>query len=406
MTHALHTAFFRDVQTIADQTELFDTVRTWPVVSTLTGLTEMALNTAWAIASLPVVLVLQAASYAPFIPRSIHDRIVVLAGDSVTLLQKLLSNIARAFTSAFPFARSHITWQVQYSGSASREGFSRSSAIRSDLQQLNEGLAAAEETRRRSAATILDLQQQLDELRPNKEKFEAAQAHITELNEALARKETAIADLREAHAAAQKENETLQHTHVEDQATSEALSKQIEEIQRSLQAAKERYDLLERDTTPVREKAGLAERAAKAVEELRGNLQALQTRYDELDAASKQEIATRQKLLENEQLGHVATKALREQDTAALESAKKRAAEMEQRYTELLAKIQLTPEKKGAPSEKPRHRRTHSSSASLDTAMDVKPPVPVAVVERIATPPSGGPLDAAAAPVGQEPTAQ
>ena len=495
MTHALHTAFFSDVQAITDyQTKTFDNVRTWPVISTVTGLAETTLNIAWTIASLPIVVALQAASYVPFIPRSIHAHIIELADDSVNLLQRLLSNIARAFTSAIPFVGNHIAHQAQYPGIAHTEGFPRSTAVRlreslataeearrqsdatiTDLQRQleqartrpskesfeaaqatialkKESLADAEEARRQSVATITDLQRQLEQAktRPDKETFEAAQARIAELSVAFDRmgearrqgdatiidlqrqleaektlskkkiskaaqakiaelsatldqREITIADLTKAQAEAKKEIDALQHAHGEDQATSAALSTQIEEIQRSLQAAKERYEELERDTTPVREKAALAERAAKAVEELRGNLQILQTRYDELDVRSKQEIATRQRLLENEQVEHVATKALREQDRAALESAQQVAAEMEQRHAALLAKISVTPEKKTDSPEKSHHRKHHSSSASFNVSTHDQPQVPV---ERVATPPAEAPLDAAAASEKKEPPAQ
>jgi hypothetical protein len=107
MSLELQTAFFRNVNAFADQSNFFDFFRPCPIISSFTGLAEAALNTSLIIASLPVVLALQGVSYLP-LPKETQDYVVNLAADCKQLLQKLMANVSLAVTSAIPFSGNQV----------------------------------------------------------------------------------------------------------------------------------------------------------------------------------------------------------------------------------------------------------------------------------------------------------
>ncbi len=186
MTSSLQTPFFQNIHAYTDQSAFFDTVRSWPIVSTVPSLTEAALNTALAITALPVVLALQIARILP-LPEVSHESIIELASDSLHLLQIFMANVALAVTSAIPFAGNYITHQLAvqkrvimelHASESQRQQPEELSATAADeddeeMQQLREGAALLQQVGAENEELRRENERLREILRTTQDQYEA-----------------------------------------------------------------------------------------------------------------------------------------------------------------------------------------------------------------------------------------
>jgi hypothetical protein len=156
---------FKTIHHFLDQSEHFDVVRIYPIISTVTGIAETVFNTAVTIASLPIVLILQGIKILPGSERT-HQYRVDLASDSWQFLKKVIHNIGLSILSSIPFVGNLSAMdflKAQKDSTSLKTAAEESQQQLLILQQTNQKVTslktAAEESQQQLKRQLLILQQ-------------------------------------------------------------------------------------------------------------------------------------------------------------------------------------------------------------------------------------------------------